>query len=109
MKIIKFNPELAELIKSGEKRSTFRLFDDKNLKEGDEFIMAMRRGKNVIEFGNAIITRVILRTIETLSPDDFEDHEYLENTLEYFRRFYGDKVQNETEVKIIKFDVLLFY
>jgi len=36
MKIIKFTPNLIEPILSGEKTSTWRLFDDKDLSIGDE-------------------------------------------------------------------------
>ena len=40
MKTLKFEPELAEKILSGEKTTTWRLWDDKALKAGDsvEFI-----------------------------------------------------------------------
>lgn len=36
MKSLKFKPHLVPLVLSGEKDSTWRLFDDKDLKEGDE-------------------------------------------------------------------------
>lgn len=36
MKILKFKPNLVPLVLSGEKYSTWRFFDDKDLKEGDE-------------------------------------------------------------------------
>lgn len=36
MKTLKFTPELCALIVTGQKKSTWRLFDDKNLQVGDE-------------------------------------------------------------------------
>lgn len=106
MKIVKFTPHLSELIKAGTKVTTFRLFDDKDLRVGDKFIMATRDGNLVTEFGTAVITEVIIRTIDTLKSEDYAGHEPVENPIEYYKQFYGDKVTGESEVKVIKFDVL---
>lgn len=106
MKTIKFTPQLSELIKTGKKVTTFRLFDDKDLQVGDEFIMATRDGEQVTEFGTGVITEVILRTIDTLQPKDYEGHEPVEDPIKYYKQFYGDRVQGDSEVKIIRFDVL---
>lgn len=108
MKTIKFTPELANLIKEGKKVTTFRLFDDKDLQSGDHFIMAIRDGEDVREFGTAVITDVIMRTISTLQPEDYIGHEVVDKPLEYYREFYGDKVSNDSEVKVIRFDVISF-
>lgn len=35
LKVIKFRDNLAKLILAGKKKSTWRLFDDKNLTEGE--------------------------------------------------------------------------
>ena len=50
MKILKFKNELVSLISSGEKDSTWRLFDDKNLQEGDEVIL-VNQGLMVLLWG----------------------------------------------------------
>lgn len=36
MKTLKFRPHLVEQILAGQQRSTWRLFDDKDLKKGDD-------------------------------------------------------------------------
>lgn len=109
MKTIKFTPELSELIKKGEKITTFRLFDDKDLQVGDTFIMATRESDKVTEFGTAIITEVILKTIDTLLPEDYVGHEPVDNPVEYYKGFYGDKVNSSSEVKVIRFNVINLY
>lgn len=53
MKTLKFKPHLVPLILSGEKDSTWRLFDDKDLKEGDELQFINSKTDDV--FGIAVI------------------------------------------------------
>lgn len=66
MKTIKFTPELTELVKNGSKTTTWRVFDEKDLKEGDRIILATRDEDTVTEFGEATITKVTIRTISTI-------------------------------------------
>lgn len=106
MKIIKFTPKLAEQIKEGKKNVTFRLFDDKNLSQGDTFTLATREGKEVSTFGIGEITEVRLKTLATLTEGDFIGHEPVNDPVTYYQAFYGDEVNAETEVKIIEFKVL---
>lgn len=105
MKTIKFTPALTELIKQGKKVTTFRLFDDKDLSVGDEIELATRNGENVTVFGKAIIIEATLRTIATLQPEDYQGHEPVKDALAVYRGYYGDKVQLDTQVKVIKFKV----
>lgn len=101
-KILKFTPELTQLIKDGSKTVTIRLFDDKNLTVGDKIILATRDGDKVTNFGEAIIDKIALKKIESLTDEDFIGHEKVENPLVYYRKYYGNKVKINTEVKIIK-------
>lgn len=39
MKTLKFRDRLAQLVLSGEKYVTFRIFDDKDLQVGDELLL----------------------------------------------------------------------
>lgn len=105
-KTVKFIPQLTELIKNGSKTTTWRLFDDKELTVGDTLKLATRDGEKVTEFGKAIITKVSIRTISTLKPEDYVGHEPSIDPLSEYREYYGDKVQEDTEVKVIKFKVL---
>src|SRR5437868_4501495 len=105
MKVIKFTPELTQLILAGQKTTTFRLFDDKNLEIGDQLILATREGEQVDEFAQAIITSVILRTLGTLKKADYRGHEPVSDPLHYYRQFYGDKVSLDSKVKVVRFEV----
>lgn len=105
MKSLKFSPHLVEKILSGEKFSTFRLFDDKNLTLEDDLIFINK--ENNEEFGKAKITDLKMKTLGTLSEDDWIGHEKYHSEEEMyndFRKYYGDKVNKNTEVKIISFD-----
>lgn len=108
IKSLKFKPHLVEKILSGEKTSTWRLFDDKDLQVGDEltFINA-ETGK---EFGKGKITGIKLKTLGTVEDEDFEGHERYnseEEMYEHYRGYYGDKVGPDSELKIISFDFKL--
>jgi hypothetical protein len=104
MKKLKFTPELCLLILAGEKTSTWRLFDDKNLQLGDELLCI---NKDTLEsFGTAIITNLTIKTLGTLVEADWEGHERFtseESMYQTYRSFYGDTVSPETEVKLLRF------
>jgi len=104
MKSLKFVPELCEKILGGEKTSTWRLFDDKDIQEGDELEFINKETREVI--GVAKVSAIKTKTLGTLTDEDWEGHErYVSENEMYktFRGFYGDKVNPETEVKIIDF------
>lgn len=103
-KSIKFRDFLAELILKGEKDSTWRLFDDKNLQEGDDVDFINWNTKE--KFAEAILTKVYEKTLGGLEPEDFDGHEKFESEkqmYENYRTYYGDKVGPDTVVKIIHF------
>ena len=104
MKTIKFREYLVPLVLSGEKDCTWRLFDDKDLEEGDRVTLI---NWNTLEpFSDAILVSVKEKTLKDLHDADFEGHEKFESTekmYEEYRKYYGDKVTPESVVKIIKF------
>ncbi len=107
MKTLKFTPQLSQDIIDGKKTSTFRLFDDKDLKEEDEVVFINK--ETMQEFGKGKITSVKLKTLGTLEENDFDGHrkyESKESMYEEFKKFYGEKVNEDTEVKIIKFAII---
>ncbi|MFA6405180.1 MAG: hypothetical protein WCW46_00320 [Candidatus Paceibacterota bacterium] len=89
---------------SGEKNSTWRLFDDKDLSLNDEFIIQeWGTGEN---FGKALIIKVEEKKLKDLQDSDFEGHEKYESEekmYENYRKYYGDKVTPDTVVKMIDF------
>ncbi len=104
MKTLKFAPNLIPSIINGEKTSTWRLFDDKNLTQGD--ILSFVNTENGEQFGMGNITSVVIKTLGALNDSDFVGHERyssLEEIYSNFRKYYGDRVNENTEVKIVRF------
>lgn len=104
MKTLKFTPQLVDKILSGEKTSTWRLFDDKDLTVGDKLIFINK--ETLKEFGEAVITSLKIKTLITLTDDDWIGHEKFsseEEMYESYKKYYGDKVNKDSEVKILTF------
>jgi hypothetical protein len=107
MKTVKFRDYLVPLVLSGEKNSTWRLFDDKNLSAGDE-IDLKEFGKEQ-SFGRAKITRVIEKPFKDLSEEDRQGHETFSSDKEMYERYsgyYNTEVGPDSVVKIIWFELL---
>ena len=103
-KTIKFRDNLAKLVLAGEKDLTWRLFDDKDLSEGDEVDLINWNTKE--KFGEAVLTKVWEKKMGELQDSDFDGHEKFSNDEEMYktyRLYYGDKVGPDTVVKIIRF------
>lgn len=104
MKQLKFTPELCEQILSGEKTSTWRLFDDKDLSVGDELEFLNKETGELI--GKAIIDSLKVTSLGSLEASDWEGHETYgtkEDMFATYRTYYGDRVGPESELKIIHF------
>ncbi len=105
MKTLKFAPHLVENILAGEKTSTWRLFDDKDLKVGDA--LAFLNKATLERFGTAVITSLYSKTLGTLTDEDWAGHERFPSEKEMYdtyRKYYGDNVDRDSEVKILTFD-----
>ena len=103
-KNIKFRENLAKLILAGKKDLTWRLFDDKDLREGDEVDFINWETKE--KFGEGLLTKVWEKKMQYLQATDFDGHEKYSNNeemYETYRTYYGDKVGPDTIVKIIRF------
>lgn len=107
MKTIKFRPALAELIQKGEKTTTWRLFDDKDLQLGD--VVELMNWETKEPFGHAVITEVVEKPIKNLDDADWEGHERFpseEAMYAAYRIYYpGKEVGPETMVKILHFEL----
>ncbi len=105
MKTLKFAQDLVLKILSGEKRATWRLFDDKNLCVGDELILVSK--ENGDRFGTAKILTLKIKTLGTLEEQDWEGHEKFSSDEEMYailKKYYGDGVNENSEAKILTFD-----
>ena len=107
MKTLKFHKDLVPLVLNGSKTSTWRLFDDKNLSQGDELELC-EFGTNRI-FAKARIVSVVEKKFSELTLSDkvghgkFESDEHMYST---YRQYYKTDVNPETRLKIINFELL---
>jgi len=104
MKILKFKPELCQQILNSEKTATWRLFDDKDLQEGDEIQFVNKETGNVI--GKGEILKLKVTTLGNLEEQDWVGHERYsceEEMYTTYKDYYGDKVGPDSELKIIDF------
>ncbi|MEK7521822.1 MAG: ASCH domain-containing protein [Patescibacteria group bacterium] len=107
MKTLKFAPDLVPLILNGSKTSTWRLFDDKDLTEGNELSLINKETGE--EFAKAKITSIKQTTLGNLTDEDKEGHESFESDeqmYETYKKYYGVEVGPATPLKIIRFALL---
>jgi hypothetical protein len=105
-KKLKFRENLSKLILKGEKTTTWRLFDDKDLTVGDKLSLVVWETKE--EFAKAVITSVNEVTFKELTEEDWVGHEKFENDEEMYKTYsgyYNQDVNENTLVKIIKFEL----
>lgn len=107
MKTLKFRKELSELILKKEKTTTWRIFDDKDIKEGDVMQFLVWETKEV--FVNAKIINVIEKKFKDLNEQDLDGHEKFASKEEMYATYstyYNKTVDENTLVKIIKFELI---
>ncbi len=110
MKSLKFEHKVAQKIISGEKTSTWRLFDDKDLTVGDEIRLIDKvhpaRPETWTSIGTARINTVIQKRLGDVGPEDYEGHERFSSNhemIQTYKKYYGSDVDRNTVVKIIRF------
>lgn len=107
MKTLKFRHHLAEEIMAGRKTVTWRFFDDKDLKVGDR--LELLRWESKEKFTEAEIVKVREKRLGEIKEEDFEGHEKFgskEEMLETYTKYYGERVNWDTVIKIIEFKLL---
>jgi hypothetical protein len=104
LKTMKFDDGLVPLVISGAKTCTWRLWDDKNLKKGDEVWFV--KGADRIKFAKAKLISVIEKKFDELNEEDCEGHEDYSDKYEAYSKYYGKKVLPNDPVKVIKFELL---
>lgn len=111
MKKLKLDHELAQMVQNGDKTSTWRLFDDKDLTVNDQVELVDKiipdQPQTWKVIGIARINRIIEKRVGDIQPEDYEGHEPHESPearLKAYRAYYGDRVTWDTPVKMIHFD-----
>jgi hypothetical protein len=105
MKTLKFKNYLIPKILDGSKIITWWFFGDKDLQVGYElFLINSNSGK---EFARAEIVGVRDKKLGEITEADFEEgHERYKSRkdiLTHYRDYYGDRVDLNSVIKIIKF------
>lgn len=111
MKALKLEHMLAQQVLAGTKTSTWRLFDDKDLSVNDDIKLIDKVDPDKPEtwrvIGIAHIKTIIQKRLGDIEPEDYVGHERFlsrDEMLETYRGYYGDDVNFDTVVKIIRFD-----
>lgn len=111
MKKVKLDHELAQMVLRGDKTSTWRLFDDKDLTVNDDLVLIDKVDPELPQtwkvIGHARINKIIEKRLGDIEDEDCEGHNPYtspEVMLQTFRGYYGDRVTWDTPVKILHFD-----
>lgn len=84
MKTLKFAPDLVPLILNGSKTSTWKLFDDKDLTEGDELSLVNKESGE--EFAKVKVTSIKQTTLGELTDQGREGYEPFESDEQAYAR-----------------------
>jgi hypothetical protein len=106
-KQLKFMDWKIPKILSGEKTSTWRLFDDKNLQTDDTVDFISR--PNLKTFAQARIIDIQEKTFNQLTKEDKIGHEEFSSEEEMYQtysKYYTQPIGPKTKVKIIKFKII---
>ena len=106
-KTLKFSPELVPLVLSGEKDSTWRLWDDKDLKEGD--VITLIKRPELVPFATAELVSVVEKPIGQMTEEDKMGHEKFASDEEMYKiytGYYKRTVDLETPIKIVRFKLI---
>jgi len=111
MKTLKFDHPIAQLIESGERNSTWRLFDDKDIAVNDEIRIIDKVDPKDPQtwriIGTARVSEVLEKRLEDITEQTMtDDHKYTskKEIVDHYRQYYGNKVTGSSPVKIIYFD-----
>lgn len=110
-KTLKFKESLIELITSGQKTFTWRLFDEKQIKSGDVLIFKISETSK--EFAQARAVTITEKKLCDISEMDYEksgvSYQSLDERVGHYKKMYGENVSGENVVKIIQFELIEKY
>jgi len=102
---------MAKLIYSGEKKSTWRINDEKNVSVDDQIGIIDKVNPDDHSswqiIGTGRVSEVLQKRLNDIEPGDLgvgEDFESKPQMLKTFRKYYGGDISEHTPVKIISFD-----
>lgn len=108
MKTLKFDHDQAQDILSGQKNSTWRFFDDKDISVNDLFRVIDKvrpdDSKSWKLMGNGKVTEIVEKNLGDIEPSEMSGFKTKDDMLANYRQYYGERVTLETPVKIIFFE-----
>lgn len=111
MKTLKFDHDLAQEILKGNKTSTWRLYDDKDLSVDDQIKIIDKVNPDSPDtwqvIGMGKVTEVSEKHLGDVSDEDLEGHEQFDSKdemLRTYKQYYGERVTFDTPVKIVHFE-----
>jgi ribonuclease HI len=110
MKKLKLDHDLAGLVLTGTKNSTWRMFDDKDLAVDDQVELVDKVNPHDQQtwrvIGTATIDNIVQKRLEDVTENDMEGHGGFESKAEMlktYQKYYGPNVTWQTPVKLIYF------
>lgn len=111
MKVLKLNHAEAEKIVAGERTSTIRLFDDKDIRVNDEIELLDKVDPHDRSswrpIGIAKVTAVLEKLFGQLSIEDLKSESFgltLRDAEKRLKSYYGEGITTETPIKFIQFE-----
>jgi len=111
MKTLKFDHESAQLIIKGQKNSTWRLFDDKDLSVDDNIKIIDKVKEDQPNtwkvIGTGRVREVVEKKLGDITEQDMAGHEHYssqDEMLKHYKSYYGERVSLDDVVKIVVFD-----
>jgi ribonuclease HI len=110
MKTLKFNHATASLVQGGQKTTTWRLFDDKDISVNDLIKIIDKVDPNNPQswqvIGEGAVNQIVEMKLQDISPTDMKGEGFSSQSemLVVYRNYYGNRVEMDTPVKIIHFE-----
>lgn len=111
MKLLKVSHKIAGLINNGQKNTTWRINDEKNVSVDDIIGLVDKvdpeNRDSWMVFGTGIVNTVLQKRLADIKPGDLgpgEDFSSKAEMLKTFKKYYGNDINDHTSVKIIGFD-----
>ncbi len=110
MKLLKVSHKIAKLISTGQKHTTWRINDEKNISVDDDIGIVDKVNPRIPEtwqvIGTGKVSEVLQKHLADIKKGDLgagEDFSSQPEMLRTFRKYYGRDVNELTPVKIITF------
>lgn len=111
MKTLKFDHSFAQEILAGKKRSTWRMFDDKELSVNDDIKILdkvePKSSKTWKVIGQAKVSEIMEKKLGDVTEEDMAGHQSFdskEKMVEHYQGYYGERVTLDTPVKMVYFN-----